>query len=250
MSLSFCSSFSSQTLCHSLHPLLCPSPLYEELCACFSKVIFSTFERFHFKKPRIRSAVVVESEEEEDLRHPNEEVDEGGQFNVIPMYSERATISNLGSSGREVLRHPSPLHRFPFSCSCCWCLRRSAGGRLEMIQSRRTHPHTRTLTYWTCQTLDLSVYNEIHSGEMDFTFLAFCVAGADTRVAGRQERDRRGDSSEREEWTAGCCCLSMPLHIHGIPAQDKARAAGKTNSAAGRVLSGEIKSWYKAQTER
>lgn len=43
--------------------------------------------------------VVGESDEEEDLRQPNEEVDEDGHFNVIPMYSERATISNLGSSG-------------------------------------------------------------------------------------------------------------------------------------------------------
>lgn len=50
--------------------------------------------------PEHSNNVVVESEEEEDLRHPNEEADEaGGQFNVIPMYSERATISNLGTSG-------------------------------------------------------------------------------------------------------------------------------------------------------
>lgn len=42
----------------------------------------------------------------------------------------------------------------------------------------------------------------------------------------------------------------MQLHIHGIPTQDKARAVGKTNSAAGRALSGEINRPYKAQTER
>ncbi|KAJ0002843.1 hypothetical protein NQD34_007992 [Periophthalmus magnuspinnatus] len=49
--------------------------------------------------PEHSNNVVVESEEEEVQRHPSDEVDEGGQFNVIPMYSERATISNLGSSG-------------------------------------------------------------------------------------------------------------------------------------------------------
>lgn len=42
----------------------------------------------------------------------------------------------------------------------------------------------------------------------------------------------------------------MPRRVHGIPAQDKAQAVGKTNSAAGRALSGEIKSGCKAQTER
>lgn len=43
---------------------------------------------------------VVESEEEEELAQTEEEEDEaGGQFDVIPLYSERATVSNLGSSG-------------------------------------------------------------------------------------------------------------------------------------------------------
>lgn len=42
---------------------------------------------------------LVESEEEEELTQTEEEGDEGGQFDVIPLYSERATVSNLGSSG-------------------------------------------------------------------------------------------------------------------------------------------------------
>lgn len=42
---------------------------------------------------------VVESEEEEELTQAEEEGDDGGQFDVIPLYSERATVSNLGSSG-------------------------------------------------------------------------------------------------------------------------------------------------------
>lgn len=43
---------------------------------------------------------VVESEEEEELTQTEEEeADEGGQFDVIPLYSERATVSNLGSTG-------------------------------------------------------------------------------------------------------------------------------------------------------
>ena len=43
---------------------------------------------------------VVESEEEEELTQTEmEEDDEGGQFDVIPLYSERATVSNLGSPG-------------------------------------------------------------------------------------------------------------------------------------------------------
>ncbi|XP_035016571.1 GDNF family receptor alpha-3 [Hippoglossus stenolepis] len=46
--------------------------------------------------------VVVESEEEEDLTQIEEEGDEGDQFDVIPLYSERATVSNLGSSGTGV----------------------------------------------------------------------------------------------------------------------------------------------------
>ncbi|XP_041800624.1 GDNF family receptor alpha-3 [Chelmon rostratus] len=43
--------------------------------------------------------IVVESEEEEELTQAEEEGDDGGQFDVIPLYSERATVSNLGSSG-------------------------------------------------------------------------------------------------------------------------------------------------------
>ncbi|XP_069575016.1 GDNF family receptor alpha-4-like [Brachyistius frenatus] len=43
---------------------------------------------------------IVESEEEEELTQKEEENgDEGDQFDVIPLYSERATVSNLGSSG-------------------------------------------------------------------------------------------------------------------------------------------------------
>ncbi|XP_041845247.1 GDNF family receptor alpha-3 [Melanotaenia boesemani] len=42
---------------------------------------------------------VVESEEEEELTQSLEEADEGGQFDVIPPYSERAPISTLGASG-------------------------------------------------------------------------------------------------------------------------------------------------------
>ncbi|KAM9375342.1 GDNF family receptor alpha-3 [Pholidichthys leucotaenia] len=47
--------------------------------------------------------IVAESEEEEDLtqgeeEEEEEEGDEGGQFDVIPLYSEKATVSNLGSS--------------------------------------------------------------------------------------------------------------------------------------------------------
>lgn len=39
------------------------------------------------------------SEEEEELTQTAEESDEGGHFGVIPLYSERATISSLESSG-------------------------------------------------------------------------------------------------------------------------------------------------------
>lgn len=44
---------------------------------------------------------MVESEEEEELTQTEkqEEVDEGGHFDIIPLYSERATVSNLGSPG-------------------------------------------------------------------------------------------------------------------------------------------------------
>lgn len=41
---------------------------------------------------------VLESVEEEVLREKTKEnSDDGGQFDVIPPYSERATVSNLGS---------------------------------------------------------------------------------------------------------------------------------------------------------
>ncbi|KAK9518622.1 hypothetical protein VZT92_023921 [Zoarces viviparus] len=43
--------------------------------------------------------IVVESEEEEEQTQTAEVIDEGGQFDVIPLYSERATVSNLGSPG-------------------------------------------------------------------------------------------------------------------------------------------------------
>ncbi|KAM8733533.1 GDNF family receptor alpha-4-like [Acanthopagrus schlegelii] len=44
--------------------------------------------------------IVVESEEEEELTQTEmEEEDEGGQSDVTPLYSERATVSNLGSPG-------------------------------------------------------------------------------------------------------------------------------------------------------
>lgn len=49
--------------------------------------------------PEHNNNVVLESEEEEDLRQTDEEINEGGQFDIIQMYSERATVSNLGSSG-------------------------------------------------------------------------------------------------------------------------------------------------------
>lgn len=39
------------------------------------------------------------SEEEEELTQTEEESDEGDHFGVIPLYSERATISSLESSG-------------------------------------------------------------------------------------------------------------------------------------------------------
>ncbi|KAM7417058.1 hypothetical protein PAMA_016933 [Pampus argenteus] len=42
--------------------------------------------------------IVEETEEEEDITQTDEEADEDDQFDVIPQYSERATISNLGSS--------------------------------------------------------------------------------------------------------------------------------------------------------
>lgn len=45
---------------------------------------------------------VVESKEEEELKQTEEEGDEVGQFDIIPLYSERATVSNLGSSGTGV----------------------------------------------------------------------------------------------------------------------------------------------------
>lgn len=53
---------------------------------------------------------VVESEEEEELTHTEEETDEGDQFDIIPLYSERATVSNLGSSGTGVA---APLNTGP-----------------------------------------------------------------------------------------------------------------------------------------
>lgn len=43
---------------------------------------------------------MVESEEEEELTQTVEEHgEEDDQFDVIPLYSERATVSNLGSPG-------------------------------------------------------------------------------------------------------------------------------------------------------
>lgn len=39
------------------------------------------------------------SEEEEELTPTEEDSDEDGHFAVIPLYSERATISSLESSG-------------------------------------------------------------------------------------------------------------------------------------------------------
>ncbi|KAG7518468.1 GDNF family receptor alpha-4-like [Solea senegalensis] len=52
--------------------------------------------------------VVVESEEEEQMTQIEEESDEGGQFDVIPLYSERATVSNLGSSGEAASLNTGP----------------------------------------------------------------------------------------------------------------------------------------------
>lgn len=46
------------------------------------------------------SQQVVESEEDELFQtEEEEESEEGDQFDVISLYSERATVSNLGSSG-------------------------------------------------------------------------------------------------------------------------------------------------------
>ncbi|XP_026213900.1 GDNF family receptor alpha-3 [Anabas testudineus] len=45
------------------------------------------------------NSIVRESEVEEELTETVEEGDEGDQFDVIPLYSDRATISNLGSPG-------------------------------------------------------------------------------------------------------------------------------------------------------
>lgn len=44
---------------------------------------------------------VLDSKEEEELTQTEDEQEgaDGGQFDVIPLYSERATVSNLGSSG-------------------------------------------------------------------------------------------------------------------------------------------------------
>ncbi|KAF7657188.1 hypothetical protein LDENG_00030840 [Lucifuga dentata] len=52
---------------------------------------------------------VVESDEDEELKQVEEEGNEADQFNVIPMYSERATVSNLGSSGAAA-HSSSPPH--------------------------------------------------------------------------------------------------------------------------------------------
>uniref|UniRef100_A0A3Q3PY11 GDNF/GAS1 domain-containing protein n=1 Tax=Monopterus albus TaxID=43700 RepID=A0A3Q3PY11_MONAL len=43
--------------------------------------------------------IVVEREDEEEVTQTEEEEDEGDDINVIQLYSERATISNLGSFG-------------------------------------------------------------------------------------------------------------------------------------------------------
>ncbi|XP_071370959.1 GDNF family receptor alpha-1-like, partial [Centroberyx affinis] len=54
--------------------------------------------------------IVQESEEEEVLQEEEEEEvesDDGGQFDVIPLYSERATVSNLGSEAGGAATPPS-----------------------------------------------------------------------------------------------------------------------------------------------
>ena len=71
---------------------------------------------------------MVESEEEEELTQTvEEEADEGGQFDIIPLYSERATVSNLGSSGTgagaSVTSNPTEpvlLLLLLLSASLCW----------------------------------------------------------------------------------------------------------------------------------
>ncbi|XP_072252415.1 GDNF family receptor alpha-3 [Leuresthes tenuis] len=71
---------------------------------------------------------VVESEEEEELTQTvEEEGDEGGQFDIIPLYSEKATVSNLGSSGTgagaSVTTNPTEpvlLLLLLLSASLCW----------------------------------------------------------------------------------------------------------------------------------
>ena len=39
------------------------------------------------------------SQDEEELTQTEDKIDEGGHFGVIPLYSERATMSSLESSG-------------------------------------------------------------------------------------------------------------------------------------------------------
>ena len=47
--------------------------------------------------------------EEDDQDQDQEE--EGGQFDVIPLYAEKATVANLGSgAGGASLLAPGPLH--------------------------------------------------------------------------------------------------------------------------------------------
>lgn len=53
------------------------------------------------------------SKEEEELTQTEEASDEGGHFGVIPLYSERATISSLESSGTGSAASPITGHPVP-----------------------------------------------------------------------------------------------------------------------------------------
>ncbi|KAM3612397.1 uncharacterized protein V6R79_007999 [Siganus canaliculatus] len=71
--------------------------------------------------------IVVESEEAEELTQTEEVIDERDQFDVIPLYSERATTSDLGASSKGGAASfntasPMPILMFPLflSASFSW----------------------------------------------------------------------------------------------------------------------------------
>lgn len=70
--------------------------------------------RQHFSLVLSPSCQVVESEEEVELTQTEEEGDEGDQFDIIPLYSERATVSNLrpsstGGAASPTTGPPNPM---------------------------------------------------------------------------------------------------------------------------------------------